>query len=172
MKIIRILSHHFTQDGKSVVRGCLGSGNDIKKCEANSECSTCPVDATKPCNSYEFPSERRKCIQCVGSAENDCTAIANPATLYCDSPTDQCVTYQKSGNIKQVCAESLTSAEKQECDDKSAKCLRCSTNNCNKATIKECYSCVGDQCQRTSTALATTTCAADDSCAAVFDGCE
>lgn len=151
----------------------MDSGNAIKKCEASPEqCSTCSIDSTKPCNAYEFPVGRRKCIQCIDSDTNKCAQIANPTSKYCNSPNDQCVTINKSGNIKQLCAKDLSVEEERDCDDKKAACLICESNNCNKANLKECYSCSGEQCQRTSNQLATTNCAADDFCAAVFDGCK
>lgn len=74
--------------------------------------------------------------------------------------------------MNQLCANDRSIAEKSYCDQNKALCPVCTTNDCNKADLKKCYSCSDDQCQRTSSKDTTKDCTLDDPCVALFDGCK
>lgn len=151
----------------------MNTASAIEQCEGDStKCSSCLANGQQPCNTNEFPIGRRKCIHCTDSDSLNCKSINNPTLKYCKSPDDQCATIHSEGKVKQLCASDLSTNEKQNCEENKASCLLCKSNECNKAELKKCYSCSGEQCKRTSSKDVTTNCASDDPCVALFDGCK
>lgn len=120
-------------DGNSTSRGCLTSARELESCtENNSNCNTCEVNSTYPCNSYPFPTNRIKCIHCSGTNCNSTTS----SSLYCTYPDDSCVSINNFGNQSQGCARDKTVDNTNFCNNHTLSCTTCNTNDCNSALPK------------------------------------
>lgn len=105
----------------------------------------------------------------MSSEDNDCISPIQLNSKYCTDPEDQCIVVKNEAKVKQSCAADLTEDETTSCRDGKSTCLKCDSNDCNKAEIIACYSCSGDECQRTSHQKDIKAC---DTCVAIFDNCK
>ncbi len=122
-----------TAVGNRTTRGCITSTRELQICsESSSNCNTCPVNATYPCNSYTFPTKRLKCKHCSGT---NCTAVSS-ASLYCNYPDDSCVSVNNYGNQIQGCARNLGANDINFCNNHKRSCITCNSNDCNSAVPK------------------------------------
>lgn len=119
--------------GNQTTRGCITTTRELQRCsEDPSNCNTCPVNGTNPCNSYEYPRNRIKCIHCSGT---NCKSTSS-ASLYCTYPDDSCVSINNFGNQSQGCAKDVTENNFNFCSKHKLSCTTCKSDDCNKALPK------------------------------------
>lgn len=119
-------------------RGCVSKLCDYQDCLRNSEtCKMCTPDAAGPCNTFQFPGYRRKCIQCY-SGSRDCpnqyqTNTIDKYSVACKTIVDSCVVINRgSGQQWQTCASDMSESEMKYCTDNKNQCKFCNDNdNCN-----------------------------------------
>lgn len=130
------------QNSTSTVRGCITTLREIRDCIADeSRCSTCPVVKTGACNTYDFPSIRRKCVHCRGGKECEKqiadAASAAKASRYCEDPADTCVSVNNRASYTMTCSADLTRRESLFCEEFPTSCSKCTTDNCNHVIPKQ-----------------------------------
>lgn len=132
-------------DTGSNQRGCISTLEEENYCLRNPTlCSLCDGNEKPGCNSYEFPQNRRKCIQCDNKVTDDCPHTLYTETIekyskYCTQPTDDCMSIC-NGNVdnwNEACASDISENDNNYCRGNSA-CSRCKENNCNLISISEC----------------------------------
>lgn len=163
----------YLKNGDTTERGCLNAAS-IAECESDpTGCYSCAINGKDACNKNEFPTNRRKCVICTPTSENDCSVTDNSKlnSKYCKNPDDVCMVFDDFTNkqISQLCYKELSDTNKNLCEEKKANCFSCGSSNCNKTPMKQCFDCTGSECERTSNANKTKSCAADDDCIAVFN---
>ncbi|XP_055621704.1 neurogenic locus notch homolog protein 1-like [Toxorhynchites rutilus septentrionalis] len=153
--------------GNVTERNCVRSQQDLDACDG-SQCETC---SGAGCNSYEFPTGRQKCVDCVGELCDDPSAT----TSHCSRPDDNCITIRRTnGSVTKSCEGALSESDQQQCQPGQAECAYCGNNECNRGvvnftTTRECYTCEGTSCLRSS--LEIETCHnVDDDCFSLFEG--
>lgn len=97
----------------------------------------CTPAALGICNTFQFPEDRQKCIQCY-SGFRDCpnqykTNTIDKYSVSCKTVEDSCVVINRgSGQQWQTCASDMSESEKKYCTDNKSQCKFCNdNNNCN-----------------------------------------
>lgn len=99
-------------------------------------CVMCTPDETGACNTFEFPYNRRKCIQCATDCDMDCPNHNRKNTInkysgYCSSIADSCVVIKESDVQRQVCRKDLTQSQEDYCNENGDHCKICEEDDCN-----------------------------------------
>lgn len=124
-------------------RGCISTSKELNTCIRSRDlCEYCETSGSKSCNSFEFPRNRRKCIQC-SSDNDDCPYQSHTGSIkkyskYCRNTTDECISihYGKNNRWKEACASDLTESDQNYCGTNNSLCVRCSqNNNCNLISL-------------------------------------
>lgn len=123
------------QNSTSTERGCITTMREIRDCENDrSRCSLCPVTKDGACNTYDYPTARRRCVECRGGQQ--CASLLNTAisidraSSFCENPSDACISINNRGNYTMACAATLTRYEQLFCAENPSSCTSCSSNNC------------------------------------------
>lgn len=97
----------------------------------------CTPDALETCNTFRFPVDRRKCIQCYNGFR-DCpnqykTNTIDKYSVTCETVEDSCAVINRgSGQQWQICASDMSESEKKYCTENKNQCKFCNDNdNCN-----------------------------------------
>lgn len=129
-------------------RGCISKQSELEECEQNPKtCRLCMPTATGACNSFVFPDDRRKCIECYSGSRN-CpnehkTDTVNKYSVSCKLTVDRCVIMNRGyGHQWQLCESDLNESEKKFCSDNKDRCTFCDKkDNCNwDAKLDKLYS--------------------------------
>lgn len=115
----------------------MSTMREIKDCENNDPtCSTCTVTKDGACNTYNYPSNRRKCVQCNGGVEcekqvADAISISK-ASRYCENPFDNCVSLNDRGNYTFACEATMSRRDQLFCEEHPQSCVKCTGDECNR----------------------------------------
>ncbi|XP_030560364.1 uncharacterized protein LOC115762327 isoform X2 [Drosophila novamexicana] len=167
----------------STERGCLSSleEDEFLSCYNGTAtgCASCLGDS---CNKEVYPADRTSCHICNSESDANCESTPNSLSV-CPvyAAGDACVTNLRGGITYRACASSLS------CEPNSKTCVICEGDGCNVADLAAasddnhgkwqdlpltCRSCVGADCQETSSSSRTTERCADNNeqdCITVFD---
>lgn len=130
-----------------VMKGCAADLPTSYNCTGIS-CSTCTGDR---CNNILYPSNRISCLSCNRDECKQANISSKTCELYNES-RQGCVTIYDSNNevFHRGCYADIAGGTKEVCDDESQLlCTKCTTNNCNKDTVRrgtKCFKCQGVEC--------------------------